>query len=337
LARGFVHYEDYRISVGQAIMSTSLGRMAFDTPPEADWRPGPIQQLIGRAFIPGRKSARQVNEDFLEWVDEEPDRPFFAFLNLFDAHRPYDAPSRIRRGFPPVDSAEPVMQRVAAFVQPPAADDVTDHELLEMRASYHAAIASLDEQLGLLLDALDERGRLQNTIIVLTSDHGEEFREHDGLGHGSNLYFWQLRVPLVIVAPGRTPPGGRVSQPVSLVDLPATLAPWLTGGSAGFPGRSLEASWTDDPDGSSVSMPIAELVPGRNRDRAARAMASDGLYVIRNVDGSVEVYDLAATPFQSQQLHVMESVADSLGRLLDDSVEPSDGGAPAASNASAGR
>jgi hypothetical protein len=84
-------------------------------------------------------------------------------------------------------------------------------------------------------------------------------------------------------------------------------------------------------------MPIAELVPGRNRDRAARAMASDGLYVIRNVDGSVEVYDLAATPFQSQQLHVMESVADSLGRLLDDSVEPSDGGAPAASNASAGR
>jgi hypothetical protein len=52
--------------------------MAFDTPPEADWRPGPIQQLIGRAFIPGRKSARQVNEDFLEWVDEEPDRPFFA-------------------------------------------------------------------------------------------------------------------------------------------------------------------------------------------------------------------------------------------------------------------
>ena len=112
---------------------------------------------------------------------------------------------------------------------------------------YDDCIAFLDEQLGRLLGELRGQGLLDNTVVIITSDHGEGFGDHGIVGHGSSLYLDTIGVPLVILSPG-APAGRVVDSPVSLRDLPATVVDQL-GLSAGspFPGRSLSACWRSDP------------------------------------------------------------------------------------------
>src|SRR5690606_14689244 len=88
---------------------------------------------------------------------------------------------------------------------------------------YDGEIAFTDQQIGRLLDALGERGQLANTIVVLHSDHGEEFWEHGSCDHGHAQNEELLRVPLVIAWPERVPAGRVVESRVRALDLYATL------------------------------------------------------------------------------------------------------------------
>ena len=98
------------------------------------------------------------------------------------------------------------------------------------RAGYYGLITYLDDKIGRLIDALEETGQLENTIIVHTSDHGEMNGEH-GMWRKSNMYEASSRIPLQIAWPGHLPAGLRISQNVSLVDLIATVVE-LSGASA---------------------------------------------------------------------------------------------------------
>src|SRR5690606_30499086 len=108
-------------------------------------------------------------------------------------------------------------------------------------------LAYEDHELQWLLDALERRGLLDNTIVIVTSDHGEEFGEHDVFTHGNTLYDPALRVPLVMAGPG-VPESMRVTHWVSTMDVAATIA-HLTGVSEGngLGGRSLARLWTGEP------------------------------------------------------------------------------------------
>ena len=109
------------------------------------------------------------------------------------------------------------------------------------RDSYDDCVASLDEDLGLLIDELERRGVLDQTWLIVTSDHGESFGEHPGLFlHGATLFQTECHVPLVIVPPRGALAPKRVTTPVSLRDVAATVAD-ISGLKAGspFPGVSL--------------------------------------------------------------------------------------------------
>ena len=105
--------------------------------------------------------------------------------------------------------------------------------------AYDGGLAFLDRELGQLLADLERRGLLDSMIVIITSDHGEEFGEHGLFDHGNSLYRQAMQVPLVVRYPARLPAGGRVGTPVSLRDLPATILDLagIRGGPA-FPGRS---------------------------------------------------------------------------------------------------
>jgi arylsulfatase A-like enzyme len=111
--------------------------------------------------------------------------------------------------------------------------------------AYDGAIRYLDQQVDVILRALADRGALANTIVVVTSDHGELFGEHGVISHGNNLYLPVLYVPLVIIAPGRAPAGLRVQSLAGLRDLPATLLELAGVPNPGMPGRSLVEDWVE--------------------------------------------------------------------------------------------
>ena len=106
--------------------------------------------------------------------------------------------------------------------------------------SYESCIAYLDRQVGLLLDEIERRGLLENTLVIVTSDHGEQFGEHGLCGHGESLYRREVHVPLLVIPPSRSSTARIVNEPVSLREIPATVAEWVDLGPRNpFPGRSL--------------------------------------------------------------------------------------------------
>jgi arylsulfatase A-like enzyme len=144
-----------------------------------------------------------------------------------------------------------------------------------------------------------------NTLIIITSDHGEEFLEHGDHEHGSNLYLTQLAVPLVVLFPGRVPAGMRVPEPVSTRDIAATIA-GVTRVPAGdvLDGSSLALRW--DRAGDRALLPyepvLSELIPGLSPDRRMHSVVAGRYHHIRDVDGSYEVYDFIADPLEKHDL-----------------------------------
>jgi arylsulfatase A-like enzyme len=172
------------------------------------------------------------------WIGAQGQTPWFLFLHLFDPHGPYAPPPPFDerfagRAFTSVPNYPPTLEDLRA-VEPGAA---TKKLLVDF---YDGEIAYVDAQVARLLAFLDARGLTENTLIVLHSDHGEEFWEHGSCEHGLTLFEETLRVPLAFVMPGRLRPGLRVAQRTSTVDVFATILE-LVGANApkGLDGRSL--------------------------------------------------------------------------------------------------
>src|SRR5262249_30910294 len=148
------------------------------------------------------------------------DRPFFAFLKYFDAHEPYIAPAGHAGRFGLRPQGVRGYQFLVDYVRVKK-NTIRPRDFHMGRGSYDDCIAFLDEQLGRLLDELERRGVLEDTVVIITSDHGEGIGEHGICGHGYAVEIQEVGVPLVILAPGES--GGRsVPTAVSLRDLPAT-------------------------------------------------------------------------------------------------------------------
>jgi len=195
-----------------------------------------------------RADAHGLVEWGIERLEEYGDRPFFLYLHFMDAHVPLAPPLRHVRRF-----ASESMQALddgelstwvekasrwgrfkkVARVDQPALNGFRDAK----RMVYDAALAYLDEELGRLFAALEELGRDQDTLVVVTADHGEEFwehwqeqvegydtgaRSHIGCAHGHTLFQELLHVPLIVAGPGARP-GHRVRGRVALADIGPTL------------------------------------------------------------------------------------------------------------------
>ena len=166
-----------------------------------------------------------LTDSLLDWVDgQADDARWFAYLHLMDPHAPYGAPGENRDRF--IEEDDPLLERDFDVLLPHQvqAGEVTlsPEEIEHVRALYDGEVAYMDRALGRLLDALEERGELQRTTILLTADHGEELFEHERLGHGYSLYEELVHVPLILVGPG-VPQGIRVDTPVGTAGLANTV------------------------------------------------------------------------------------------------------------------
>jgi len=169
-----------------------------------------------------------ANDRFLHFLDRrEPDQPFFAFLNYMEAHRIRVPPRRFLERIVDPDNVEAAyafdqsqrrFKRVTLGLEEPFS--AAEQEMIG--AIYDATLLELDDLLDRLFKDLLTRDLLDNTVIILTSDHGEHLGDMGSYLHQYSLYEGVLSVPLVIWGPGRLPPG-REENPVSNIDLFPTI------------------------------------------------------------------------------------------------------------------
>jgi arylsulfatase A-like enzyme len=318
LGRGFIRYQDVKRTFEEVARNSTLMQSvgvvrALNRWQHDRWLGGAVRALLrlelqnpGNYLEHDTKTGPEVSAEFLAWHNSLPsDRPFFAFLNYFDAHLPYVSPEPYRTMFR-------------------ASTDDHGH--------YLGAIRYLDDEVDRLLAELERRGVLQNTIVVLTSDHGELFNENGVSRHGNSLYRNALHVPLVVLAPGRVPRATRIRRPVTLRDLGATVLDLVDGaspppGAPTLPGQSMRALMTDA-SAAWDSIAVGELNTGSANDADAmteevamrramgdsKAVLDDTLHVVVSTNGRVQAYGFRTDEWESTNL---ASDSASQARYLD--------------------
>jgi arylsulfatase A-like enzyme len=264
-------------------------------------RPEPVP--IGELKV---RAGRVVHEA-LEWLDADASAstraPLFLYLHFLEPHPPYLPPEPFRRRFSSAEDGalEELNDKVIRHLSLPEGA-LSEEEIRELASLYDGEVAALDAALRHLFQALEQRGFLERAIVVVTSDHGEEFGEHDGLLHGFTLYEESIRVPLLFVLPGD--PGGRVVQRnVSLLDVGPTLLE-LAGLTApeSFEGRSLVPWLHAEVEGRGSEGVLSELIDDSpvNIRRHESALIRDAWKVTLDHRGAVEVFDLDRDPGETR-------------------------------------
>jgi arylsulfatase A-like enzyme len=314
------------------------------------WKPQPGQMASGmaHAFKDGAPVAHQALN---AWLAEraEPERPWFAFINMMEAHIPRVPSMASRKAFltdAQIDlGLKTDVAQINLLAHTFGKKTYTADEVAAINGVYDAAIRDMDDATGALLDDLRARGLLENTIVVLTADHGENLGDHGMFGHKYNVYDTLLHVPLVLSWEGHLP-ARRVSLPVSNLNLFATLLelagvglPAATPGNPAPDGRAnlLELA-AADPVFSELNeaTPIAitriaaqyGLTDPRPYLRTFRAVEWDGWKLIQASDdhrvaiaGQHELYRLPDDPDEAHNRYDAEpSVVAKLEALLDDWV-----------------
>jgi arylsulfatase A-like enzyme/Tfp pilus assembly protein PilF len=261
---------------------------------------GTSSRSSGAGGIPER-SAGEVTDRALEWFARAP-RPFFLWVHYFDPHHEYRPP-------------QPFAERFAAN-------------------PYDGEIAYVDTQLGRLLDGLEPGGSHRETLIVVTSDHGESLGEHGESAHSYTLYDAVLRVPLILRGPG-VPPGRVVERLVRLVDVAPTLLAL-----AGLPGLA-------EADGQPLAAHLTEGPPPPARVAYAETLATriehgwSPLFAARSERHLFvraprpELYDVQADPAQLENLawsdqKRLQAEMERLERALEERMSEGDAPAPLA-------
>lgn len=168
------------------------------------------------------ETSEEINRKVFKWLDKNKDQTFFLFINYIDLHHPYTFGEEFRTRFTNKSFDYNLVEEVVKINEKRRYEPVSDELLDYIVSLYDSEAFYLDHNLGELFNKLDELGIKDNTLIIITADHGEEFYEHGGFVHANTLYEESIRVPLIIYYPKQFTPK-RVSQRVSLVDIFPTI------------------------------------------------------------------------------------------------------------------
>ncbi len=265
----------------------------------------------------GDKGAELTNRMIRTWLSESWDRrrPFFMFVNYMECHEKYNPPHPYDRKFMP----EKYSKWRVLQVSPDKANVLKGspkrkaEDLEIMTALYDGELNYLDQKIGELLDYLDAHGLAEDTVVVITSDHGDSLGEHDELGHRMVLYEQLIRVPLLVRYLKRFAPGTRIPEPVQLSDLFPTF---------------LELAGVDS-NQTRVNGFVSLLAPDRLKEREftvsentapkslnsleCKAVRTRRYKLIWKANGQHELYDLQTDPEERDNLYAKR--ADVAGHL----------------------
>jgi arylsulfatase A-like enzyme len=273
------------------------------------------------------------------------EKPFFLAVGLFRPHVPYVAPKKYFDMYPPeqiqvapkvpegyLDTLPEVVQR--SLLRLPEQVNLPEHVAQQAMQAYYAAISFADAQLGLVLDALDETGLAENTIVVFTSDHGYHMGEH-GYWQKPTLFENSTRVPLIIAGPGVEAKGSKTESFAELVDIYPTLAALCGVQAPGFLSGVSLVPILDDPNASVRNSAFTQAVFKLSKGSGYTVCTSRYRFT-RWVEGggpnNTELYDHESDP---QELHnlardpkyadVFKKMSALLDERIADAAEPPEG------------
>lgn len=281
--------------------------------------------------------ADQLNRLALEWVAKHRDERLFCYLHYMDPHAPYDAPTTANphRGAGREFDIEYRHNWQAGDIVPLIMgwQHVSDpRDIGILREYYDEELSWVDHQLGSLLARLEALGVLENMVVVVTSDHGEEFFDHGNWSHGLTLYEEMLHVPMVIMAPDLAHLAGTVvDRSVSLIDVVPTIENLcgLATADVEYTGRDLF-----DPSGDRILFSQTEagraplrfgVIHGRYKyawfDRAAGEKKPPksivGRRLMANGPPGEALFDLREDPLERENIiDLQPDVADQLRREM---------------------
>lgn len=248
------------------------------------------------------RRAEEINSDVFRFLEgrKQKGTSFFLFLNYMDAHTPYLPPEPFDRSYPGKDPSL-LASRVSAM-EPDGTDKaykLTPAERDALLSQYDGAIAYEDRQAGQLIDKLKSLGLYDNTLILITADHGEHIGDHQLFTHGISVYQSLIHVPLLIKYPHQSE-GAEVDTPVSQIDfMPTLLATAGVRVPAGLTGLDLRTV---------SSAPQRILFSASYQDhgidnQTATAVIANGFKFIDSTRGTRELYDLARDPEEQHNLY----------------------------------
>ncbi|MFH1501591.1 MAG: sulfatase [Candidatus Eisenbacteria bacterium] len=267
-------------------------------------------------FHRGDQGGSRTAANVQEWLAERAaGRPFLMFVNLLEPHLPYDPPEEYRRTHLPDLRPDDVFKTAWAleFNAGILAPERVDFERLGRL--YAGDVSTADGYLGTILDALNEHVDMENTVVVVTSDHGENLGDHGFMDHQFGLFETLIEVPLVVLAPGLIPPGRR-DDPAMLSDLydtvldvagvaegPDTPHSRSLAGPPARPDRPMISEYT----GANARLieALKELNPDLDTSRVELAFSKVRVGSVELTvasDGSRTLYDVAADPLRTKNL-----------------------------------
>ena len=316
--RGFLHFEDNYKSVPDAFFNSSLYGFLFDF--------YGLRKVLNYEGVPTRVLATDINRSALNWI-KDGDQPFFVFINYFDVHDPYTPPEPYRSKYGTTPNPGGLVNGFLERYHP----ELTPEQLQSEIDAYDGSIAYVDDQIKALFNELDERGVLGNTIVIITSDHGESFGEHGILQHSASLYIDEIHVPLIVWGPNHDIPMGKViDTPVTLSALPSTVLSLVGSSKDPFPGPSLAVLMSSDEALANWPDPISELaqmngaaeVNPSTHGAMKSVVGTEEQYIVHEKFGE-ELYNWREDPQQTNNLisdpasqTVVEAFRDYLKSLI---------------------
>ena len=285
LKQGFEAYDDNSSLLRHNLASTLFGRVAV-------W---PLYQRLAKPDFYFRREAGELNSEVAHWLHHRSNRPYFVFINYFDAHDPYLAPPPYDKRFGRV--SQTAMRRVSFGAGFPLNPPLAPEEKESIIAGYDNSLAFLDDQVSNLLRFFASSPDWANTIVIVTSDHGEAFDDHGQYLHGRTLYRELLHVPLILAGPG-IPAGQRISHIARAREIFATVLDLALGDSVPLTPFSLRRFWTPgyQPEPRDERA-ISQLVPFLPDFRPVKAsLMTREWHYLHDSRGHTELYHLTADP-----------------------------------------
>jgi arylsulfatase A-like enzyme len=307
-------YHTYGV-VGSFVLSSRFGYdQGFDhwdedfdsatssTPDRSEWLDFDVSQGFDR-------KADETTRRAIEWLGQRDEKsPFFLFVHFYDPHQPYAPPEPFRSLF----------------------DSGSDDDVQNRVNQYDGEIAFVDYQVGKLLQALDRAELRDETLVVITGDHGEGLMQRGFWNHSVHLYEEGVRVPLLFRFPKRIAKGTVIESPVAGVDLLPTILDLLSGDLPAeheFQGQSLASALRggDEPD---RDRPIFLTRRHYNPGKVGPIEVNGFRYAIRSgrwkffaasEDGPSELYDLIDDPMERVDRTASDPTrATALAKRIDD-------------------